>query len=366
MGWYYGYAPYVSVKQRQAQAAREVERRAKSGQSSSPVRIEGRKITTTFWGNAWCDNLELYSDFANRLPRGRTYVRNGSVVDLQISKGKITALVSGSSLYDITIKIDTLANARWADLKERCAGQIGSLVELLQGKLSKGVMELVTDREQGLFPKPKEIHMSCSCPDGAYMCKHLAAVMYGIGNRFDSSPELLFSLRAVDHGELIEQAIPAMPVGKGGDAPTIAMNELGAMFDIEIDAESQTESVTPKHLATTKASKSPKAKTAAARVKAKVAIAKTTAAPAKKKSVASKRKSSLAKKSQVPARVPTSLGTTTIVSPVKNPSKHESAARLKRTSAVAGPKAKAKRPRTATKARAVAKSTRPKRNATSN
>jgi uncharacterized Zn finger protein len=119
-------------------------------------------------------------------------------------------------------------------LKDRCAGQIGSLVELLQGKLSKAVMELVTDRAGGLFPNPREIKMRCSCPDYAGMCKHLAAVMYGVGHRLDSSPELLFVLRAVDHAELIEQAIPAAPVGAGHGAPTIAADELGAIFDIEL------------------------------------------------------------------------------------------------------------------------------------
>jgi uncharacterized Zn finger protein len=198
------------------------------------VQIEGRAITSTFWGQAWCRNLESYSDFSNRLPRGRTYVRNGSVIDLKIEKGRIQALVSGSELYEIRIDITPLSKSSWLAIKEQCAGQIGSLVELLQGKLSKGVMELVTDREQGLFPKPKEIQMRCSCPDYAGMCKHLAAVMYGIGNRLDSSPELLFLLRARDHTELIEQAIPAaLPKAKRG--PTIAAEELGAIFDIEID-----------------------------------------------------------------------------------------------------------------------------------
>lgn len=235
MSWYYGFRPYVPVAQRRAQAERAIAKRTKKGQTVSPVRIEGRKITTTFWGQAWCTNLESYSDYANRLPRGRSYVRNGLVVDLQIAAGRITALVHGSDLYKIQIKIAALPKHHWHALKVRCAGQIGSLVELLQGKLSKSVMELVTDRDAGLFPKPKEITMQCSCPDSAGMCKHLAAVLYGVGNRFDSSPEMLFVLRAVDHMELIEQAIPAAPVATEAAARTIATNELGAVFGIEID-----------------------------------------------------------------------------------------------------------------------------------
>jgi uncharacterized Zn finger protein len=235
MGRYYEYyKPYLSVAQRRAQAAREAAKRTKEGQAVSPVRIEGRTIASTFWGKAWCTNLEGYSDYANRLPRGRTYVRNGSVVHLKIDKGRIEALVSGSELYEIQIEISALSKHDWQKLKAQCAGKIGTLIELLQGKLSKAVMELVTHRQDGLFPKPKEIKMRCSCPDSAGLCKHLAAVMYGIGNRFDSSPELLFLLRGVDHLELIEQAIPTAPLGGSGTAPTISGDDLGAIFDIEI------------------------------------------------------------------------------------------------------------------------------------
>jgi uncharacterized Zn finger protein len=235
MGWNdYGYKPYVPVAERRARAAREMAKRAKKGLETYPVRIEGRAITSTFWGNAWCKNLESYSDFANRLPRGRTYVRNGSVVHLKIDKGRIEAIVSGSELYTVRIDIHPLPTTAWRALKNQCAGQIGTLVELLQGKLSKAVMERVTDRDRGLFPKPKEIAMRCSCPDYAGMCKHVAAVMYGIGNRLDSSPELLFVLRGVDHRELIEQAIPSAPIKATSSAPTIAADDLGAIFDIEI------------------------------------------------------------------------------------------------------------------------------------
>jgi uncharacterized Zn finger protein len=235
MGWdYYNFKPYVPVAQRRAQAAREVAKRLKKGQAISPVCIEGRAIASTFWGRAWCTNLESYSDYENRLPRGRTYVRNGSVVHLMIHKGRIEALVSGSEVYEIQIDIAALPKPDWKALKDQSAGKIGTLVELLKGKLSKAVMEMVTGREHGLFPKPKEIKMRCSCPDGARMCKHIAAALYGVGNRLDSSPELLFVLRGVDHMELIEQAIPTAPVGAKSSAPTISTDDLGAIFDIEI------------------------------------------------------------------------------------------------------------------------------------
>jgi len=235
MSWGYDYKPYVPVAARRAQAAREVARRLKKGEEVSPVVIQGRALVSTFWGKAWCANLESYSDFENRLPRGRTYVRNGSVVHLKIEKGRINALVSGSELYKVQIDIAPLPREAWRAVKKRCAGKIGSLVELLRGKLSNGVMEAVTDRAEGLFPKPKEIEMRCSCPDYAGMCKHLAAVMYGIGNRLDTSPELLFELRAVNHQELIEEALPAAPTRSNRETPTIEAGELGAIFGIEID-----------------------------------------------------------------------------------------------------------------------------------
>jgi len=234
MSWHYGFKPYVPVAKRRAEAAKEVAKRTKSGQAVSPVRIEGRAIASTFWGQAWCKNLEGYSDYENRLPRGRTYVRNGSVVDLKVESGMIKALVSGSALYQIQIDIAALPKQQWLALKDQCSGKVGTLVELLQGKLSKAVMELVTNRDRGLFPKPKEIKMRCSCPDSAGMCKHLAAVLYGVGNRLDSSPELLFKLRAVDHRELIERAIPAAPLRTKNNAATIDTADLGDIFGIEI------------------------------------------------------------------------------------------------------------------------------------
>jgi uncharacterized Zn finger protein len=275
MGWddYYGYKPYVPVAQRRAQAAQEAARRARKGEKLSPVKIEGRTIASTFWGKAWCTNLESYSDFANRLPRGRTYVRNGSVIDLKIEKGRINALVYGSELYKIQIDIEPLPKARWQALKNQCAGQIASLVELLQGRLSRGVMERVTDRKDGLFPAPAEIEMECSCPDYAGMCKHVAAVMYGIGSRLDSSPELLFLLRGVDHLELIEQAIPAAPSNAGSGSPAIASEDLGDIFGIEVDAGPD-----PIHRPSA-AEKTPRKKAPRAAVAAKPADTKTAAKP---------------------------------------------------------------------------------------
>ena len=252
MSWY-SFRPYVPVAQRQAEAAHALAKLAKkTGQSASPVVLENRKIASTFWGKSWCDNLERYSDFANRLPRGRTYIRNGSVVDLQISPGKVCARVSGSELYQIEIKIKPLAASLWKSIQNECAGKIDSLIELLQGKLSSSVMQIVTRPEGGLFPTPKEIDLDCSCPDWADLCKHVAASLYGVGARLDQHPELLFLLRGVDPAELISQASAAEAVRQAAgthSAPALTDKELTDVFGIELaaptPASGQTESAIP-------------------------------------------------------------------------------------------------------------------------
>ncbi len=233
-GW--GWKPYVSVAERRRKAAREMEKRKKKGHDVSPVVIEGRTIAKTFWGKSWCENLERYSDFENRLPRGRTYVRNGSVVHLEIKPGEIDAYVSGSELYEVSLKVAPVAKARWKSICTDCAGAIDSLVELLQGRLSKGVMERICRQGHGLFPSPDEIKLTCSCPDWADMCKHVAAVLYGIGARFDRQPELLFRLRGVDEKELIVHAGQADPLAKSKPAAgkRLGGEDLAAIFGIDM------------------------------------------------------------------------------------------------------------------------------------
>ena len=238
MSWS-SYTPYVSVAARRANALKELKKLEKNGRTISPVTLDGKKIASTFWGKAWCDHLESYSDYENRLPRGRSYVRNGSVVDLQIEAGRVTAMVSGSSLYKVSITIKSLAAPRWDDIKRDCGGSIGSVIELLQGKLSKDVMERVTRRDGGMFPAPAEITKTCSCPDWADMCKHVAAVLYGVGARLDRQPELLFVLRDVDHLELVEKAGDVATLVRGDASAaaqkTLADDELAEVFGIDLE-----------------------------------------------------------------------------------------------------------------------------------
>ncbi|MBI9017606.1 MAG: hypothetical protein JEZ07_10140 [Phycisphaerae bacterium] len=237
----YFWRPYVSVAERKAKALKKMQKLRDKGKEIYPVDIEGEKIATSFWGKAWCDHLESFSDFENRLPRGRTYVRNGSVCHLEILPGKINAIVSGSELYNISISIEPLKENVWQAIKKQCSGKIGSMLELLQGRLSDSIMGIVTHAKKGLLPLPGQIDLKCNCPDWATMCKHVAAVLYGIGNRLDSQPELLFILRGVDASELISGDLD-MTISQTGSAKTIANDELAGIFgaDIDLDLADQT------------------------------------------------------------------------------------------------------------------------------
>jgi uncharacterized Zn finger protein len=296
MAWYSNdWRPYVPVAERRRRAMKKMDALRKKGVDIQPVQIEGRKIAKTFWGEAWCTHLESFSDYANRLPRGRTYVRNGSVCHLAIDKGKIEAKVSGSELYTVQIAIKTLPGKKWSNVKQRCTGQIGSLIELLQGSLSDQVMEVVTDREEGLFPLPGEISLKCSCPDWATMCKHVAAVLYGVGARLDTKPELLFKLRGVDHEELIaadaEAAVSAATTR--GKSKRLAKGNLSDVFGIELDATAPAQPAQGEPAEEAPASRRKAAKT---RLDKKHAAAKTSAKATAKKAATKARKKAAKKK----------------------------------------------------------------------
>nr|WP_294559866.1 hypothetical protein [uncultured Rhodopila sp.] len=243
--YYGGWAPYVPVAERRRKAALAMQKLTKKGTVVSPVTLEGKKIAATFWGKAWCDNLESYRDYDNRLPRGRTYVRNGSVVDLQIGPNEVTAMVSGSEIYRVRISIGEVVKAHWKSICADCAGGIDSLVELLQGRLSKGVMERICRQGTGLFPKPSEIRFSCSCPDSASMCKHVAATLYGVGSRLDLKPELLFLLRSVNEKDLVADIGAALPLSKGGPAAgkVLETDDMAALFGLDMGGDDAPEAV---------------------------------------------------------------------------------------------------------------------------
>ncbi len=238
---------YVPVAERRQKAETVTAKLRKQGKVLAPVIIAGRAIATTFWGKAWCGNLEAYRDYDSRLPRGRSYARDGAVIDLQIISGEVHALVSGSAIYRISVQIQPLPQPAWRRLCGDCAGRIDSLVELLQGRFSKAVMARLCRQDGGLFPRPAEIRFSCSCPDHASMCKHVAAVLYGVGARLDQQPDLLFRLRAVDGAELVAEATADLLPGASAPAPdrVLQVDDMAALFGLDMAQEQAPVSVPP-------------------------------------------------------------------------------------------------------------------------
>ncbi len=206
MGWYY-YSEYVPVAKKKEKAQKELKKLQKKDPDISPVIIEGRKIAKTWWGMAWCKNLESYADFTNRIGRGSSYVKNGFVVDLKIEEGLVTGKVMGSSLYNVKIRIDLLPEKKKNEITKAVGRRIDSVADMIEGKFPDDMGELFLTQKKGLFPTPREIHIDCSCPDWANLCKHAAAVLYGVGARLDNDPLLFFKLRGVNVNEFIKASI---------------------------------------------------------------------------------------------------------------------------------------------------------------
>jgi len=261
---------------------------AKKGHVCCPITVEGLKIVRSFWGKAWCGHMESYRDMENRLARGRTYVRNGSVFDLQIMPGRVEALVSGSDIYKVSVQFKTLSPKHWAAIRTRCAGQIASVVELLHGTFSDAVMKLLTNREDGMFPGSHDFTMNCSCPDSASMCKHIAAVIYGIGARLDHEPALLFKLRDVDYKELIAAAAAGLATAAAGAAGSaIAESDIADVFGVDIATEGTPAPAPPPVVATKGRAKAKPVKAAKkAKPKAKAGVKAKTKVKAKPKTKA--------------------------------------------------------------------------------
>jgi uncharacterized Zn finger protein len=209
MSWGYSYHSYStpSVAEQRRTAERRKKQLEKDGRELQPIIIEGNKIARKWWGIAWNKNLESYADFENRIGRGRSYCKNGLILDLRISEGAISANVSGSHLYNVKIIIDKLTDRHWHGIVAACAKRVENIGALVEGRFPQGLADVFMKQAGGLFPSPKEIHMSCNCPDIAMLCKHIAAVLYGIGARLDSDPLLFFKLRGVDPGELIKKSV---------------------------------------------------------------------------------------------------------------------------------------------------------------
>ncbi len=239
---YWGYPKYVPVGQKMAKAEKKLKQLRKKMPDIRPVILSGNSLARTWWAKSWNDNLERYADYDNRIGRGRSYLRHGAVLDLKISPGKVTALVMGSAAnpYEITITIQPVAAGRWQTIKRQCQGHLKSLQDLLAGKFSKSLAEIFFTQDQGLFPTPEAIRFQCSCPDSASMCKHIAAALYGVGARFDEDPSLFFTLRGVDTGELLADALKGstdelLNKTKKKTAKVIDDADLSDLFGIDMD-----------------------------------------------------------------------------------------------------------------------------------
>ncbi|CAO4838024.1 MAG: hypothetical protein CNLJKLNK_00178 [Holosporales bacterium] len=229
----YSYYPeYVRVADRKENNLKMIKKMQKKGDVLNPIMVEGKVISTTFWGKAWCKHIEEFSDYDNRLGRGRSYLRTGCVLDFKVDDGQIKAKVSGSSIYQVVVQFSPLSKEKWNAIVKTCSGKIDSVLSLLQGLFSKDVMTQMTDTEMGLFPKEKEIELTCDCLDGAYMCKHIAAVLYAFGHWLDSNPEDLFKLRSVDHMDLLKADVLDDFITQ--TRPTELEEDLGALFGIDL------------------------------------------------------------------------------------------------------------------------------------
>ncbi len=240
----YGRFPkYISVAAKKAKAEKKIKQLRKKNPNLKPVIITGKALATTWWGKAWNKNLERYADYANRIGRGRSYVRHMAVLDLQISKGQIKALVQGSTSrpYEVKISILPLKKNALNAVKKESAKQLSSLPDLLAGKFPKGLQDIFMVENKGLFPNPKEIKLDCDCPDWAVMCKHVAATLYGVGARFDEDPSIFFTLRNIALNDLVAQAVQEKTKriisSKIQKKNSIADDHLGDLFGIDMDTE---------------------------------------------------------------------------------------------------------------------------------
>ncbi len=230
------------AEEQKAKIERDLNRRRQRGEALEPLAAPSgkTKLSQTFWGQAWGRHLATYEEYAMRLPRGRSYLRQGHVYGLKIEPGLASAVVTGAEVYETRIHITPLSATRWASIVEACSGKVGSMMDLLAGKLGEDLLRVFADPEEGLFPSPREIRFDCTCPDYADMCKHAAAVLYGVGLRLDAEPQLLFTLRKVHQEDLLADAQrdALNQLHSEANATTLEGTDLSALFGIDLADDS--------------------------------------------------------------------------------------------------------------------------------
>jgi uncharacterized Zn finger protein len=224
------------VQENQERVQRDISKRRARGEPLEPLGAPtgSKKLSQSFWGQAWCRHLESYQHYEGRMPAGRSALRQGKVMDLTITPGSLSAVVADNELFDVLIHIRSLDADRWRQIVQAAQGQVGSLLDLLTGKLGEGLLKMLSDPEQGLFPQPGEIRFDCSCTDDADLCKHASAVLYGVGVLLDNRPDLLFTLRDVDQADLLSTASATSAASLDQTNSELKDTDLSALFGIDL------------------------------------------------------------------------------------------------------------------------------------
>lgn len=212
---------------------------------SRPIEVDGikaksqhGKFVQSWWADQWINALTRLMDSA-RLTRGRSYARRGQVLGIDIKAGKVAARVQGSrpSPYKVNIELKPLSDDQWAKVLDALAEQAIFAAQLLNEEMPNDIEHVFDKAKVPLFPKSSgDLVTNCSCPDWANPCKHVAAVYYLLGERFDADPFLLFELRGRSKAAIIaalrerraagtstQEALPYIPDAIAAvDAPPLA------------------------------------------------------------------------------------------------------------------------------------------------
>lgn len=172
----------------------------------------------------WVEALERMSlGYSNRLARGRTYARAGRTHDLTVKAGEVTAKVTGSRAtpYKVRIALGKLPESKWTKAIAAMAGKAQFAAELLAGQMPQEIDAAFKEAGASVFPaKEADLQTSCSCPDWANPCKHVAATHYVLGEALDRDPFLLFELRGRTKDQVLEALRAARADAGDVEAPT--------------------------------------------------------------------------------------------------------------------------------------------------
>lgn len=208
-----------------------------------------RPFGLTWWGKAWVDALEHRARLdPNRLGRGRSYARRGSVLDLRVDPGVVSATVQGSRVtpYEVTVRIRAFSGDEWDAVLDVVSAQIGRVAALLDGELPPEVVDDAQAAGLELLPDAGEVKTACNCPDFAVPCKHSAAVCFLIADALDEDPFVLLLLRGRRRDELMSALRSRRSAG--GDVPAVKARPVGVLAKAAFSKEPGPVPLPPKPL----------------------------------------------------------------------------------------------------------------------